>query len=62
MPIYEYTCPNCGKSFEKIKTSPTDQMPCPDCGGAAQRSVSVFSSAGQPAGGGCGPMPGSGFG
>ncbi len=34
MPLYEYTCSNCGESFDKIvRFSEADQMPaCPACG------------------------------
>ena len=34
MPLYEYTCSNCGENFDKIvRFSEADQMPdCPACG------------------------------
>lgn len=34
MPIYEYCCPNCGKTFEEwLKTSDdSSTRPCPACG------------------------------
>lgn len=34
MPIIEYTCENCGKSFEEIVLSRKDikeELECPDC-------------------------------
>lgn len=35
MPIYEYNCEKCGKTFEKlIRASDGDKkIECPDCGG-----------------------------
>ncbi len=34
MPIYEYDCPGCGRSFEKrVSMSEADRTPCPHCGG-----------------------------
>ncbi len=34
MPIYEYTCPTCGGSFEKLvrSTTPATEIICPTCG------------------------------
>ncbi len=34
MPIYEYACPSCGSTFDKlVRFSEADQIPtCPDCG------------------------------
>ena len=34
MPLYEYRCPDCGETFEKIvRFSDADKMPvCPNCG------------------------------
>ena len=32
MPIFEYICKSCGKSFEKLVPRPTDELfPCPEC-------------------------------
>ncbi len=46
MPIYEYTCKVCLGEFEKLQ--PVDKMdkkqPCPTCGGASARQLSVFTS------------------
>jgi len=46
MPIYEYQCPKCGREFELMRAmSQSDEpAPCPNCGTAAQRLVSVFAS------------------
>ncbi|MDX1978934.1 MAG: zinc ribbon domain-containing protein [Bryobacteraceae bacterium] len=53
MPIYEYRCPKCGSTFEKLRrisesSEPTD---CPKCG--AKTSDLMYSSFAT--GGGCGP-------
>jgi putative FmdB family regulatory protein len=34
MPIYEYRCPHCGETFEKLVPMGTDakQVECPHCG------------------------------
>jgi putative FmdB family regulatory protein len=36
MPIYEYTCPTCGQSFEKLvrggRKAREAAVPCPTCG------------------------------
>jgi len=47
MPIYEYTCPACGASFEKLvrNTSATTTITCPTCGSQeVQRKVSTFAA------------------
>jgi putative FmdB family regulatory protein len=34
MPIYEYECENCGKTFERLYMSPEDrpsEITCPEC-------------------------------
>jgi putative FmdB family regulatory protein len=47
MPIYEYECPECGESFEKmVRFSEADQIPaCPKCESIATRKKisAVFS-------------------
>ena len=62
MPIYEFKCRDCDKQIEKIMRQADATIPCPECGGTAQRSVSVFAAAGQDSGGGCMAPPGGGFG
>jgi len=34
MPLYEYTCPSCGATFDKlVRFSEADKIPaCPNCG------------------------------
>jgi len=62
MPIFEYRCRACGKTFEKIQRQPAEEIPCPSCGQPATRSVSVFAATGSDnAGGGCAAPGGSGF-
>lgn len=69
MPIYEYTCPECGHAFEELVRSSgdADRQKCPKCGKKARRRLSVFSASvaspapSAPAGGcgSCGMDPGS---
>ncbi|HEC22836.1 MAG TPA: zinc ribbon domain-containing protein [Chloroflexi bacterium] len=45
MPIYEYTCPSCGHSFEKrVSFSQADDpQPCPSCGNRrARKQISLI--------------------
>ena len=40
MPIVEYTCTKCGKSFEEIvlsRSNITDEFACPACGEKAKK-------------------------
>ena len=63
MPLYEFTCTNCGETFEElVGTGETGAgLTCPECGAAdVERIFSTFSSSGPaesaPRGGGsCGP-------
>jgi putative FmdB family regulatory protein len=44
MPIYEYLCKSCGKSFETMqKMSEPPVAPCPKCGDTADRMISRTS-------------------
>ena len=44
MPIYEYACPSCGRTFEELCLSGTEQdTPCPSCGAASRRVISNTS-------------------
>ncbi len=47
MPIYEYTCKDCGKRFEELVRSSLDQASsCPVCGSKkVARAFSTFSAA-----------------
>lgn len=72
MPLYEFTCDECGAAFEEIlAASAKDEVqPCPACGQrSARRQLSTFATHGATAsasspisagrGGGCG-KPGCG--
>lgn len=66
MPIYEYACAPCGKSFEEliIRKSDEAEVKCPACGGAdVSRQMSRPAAVGGGGGGGsfpaapsCGPV------
>jgi putative FmdB family regulatory protein len=61
MPIYEYTCEDCGEEFETLVRSMTDasKQRCPKCGRSrCARRMSVFAAQGtrskaSSSGGGC---------
>ncbi len=47
MPIYEYVCPTCGGSFEKLvrSTVPATGSVCPTCGSSdVRKKVSTIAS------------------
>jgi len=68
MPLYEYLCPDCGKSFEIIVSSADAQPECRFCGGSnlkrmlpAPAAYSGSSRGGLPGAGDtacCGSAPG----
>jgi putative FmdB family regulatory protein len=42
LPLYEYRCTSCGKSFEKIqKINDAPETACPQCGGALIRPLTA---------------------
>ncbi len=46
MPIYEYTCTQCGKDFEKLVFG-NQEVTCPKCGtGKVKKQFSVFCATG----------------
>lgn len=50
MPIYEFECENCGKTFETLVLSRSDEVSCPHCGGRDLRrvmSICAFSTGGR---------------
>jgi putative FmdB family regulatory protein len=65
MPIYEYTCKDCGKSFEKLVRTMSDAnggrrggIVCPECGSKnAARALSVFAAQGSSKRADDGPPP-----
>ena len=47
MPIFEYTCSNCGHKFEKLilSASRERQLKCPECSsGDVQKAISLFGT------------------
>ncbi|HSB18664.1 MAG TPA: zinc ribbon domain-containing protein [Anaeromyxobacteraceae bacterium] len=63
MPIYEYACDACGKSFEEliIRRSDEAEVACPACRGRKvsrllSRTASPRSGGGGSAGASCGPV------
>ncbi len=46
MPIYEYSCSKCNDEFELMRpfSQSAKAAPCPRCGTAGQKLVSVFGS------------------
>jgi putative FmdB family regulatory protein len=58
MPIYEFNCRKCEKSFEELVFSRSEEILCPGCGSAeVERALSTFSFS---AGGGYRSSAGSG--
>ena len=41
MPIYEFHCPECNRTFEKISPFGMAEQPCPDCGKSSPKRISV---------------------
>jgi putative FmdB family regulatory protein len=66
MPVYEYTCQNCKKSFEKLQRniSSHEDPTCPECGSTkTARKLSLFAVGAEQAkssSGGCGRCGGPG--
>ena len=60
MPLFEFTCSKCGKTFEELLTLADLEaavVTCPHCDATeVQRGLSSFATAGggEAAGGGCG--------
>ena len=46
MPIYEYTCSDCGLNFEELRphSRAEEDAPCPKCSKLAKRKMSLFRS------------------
>lgn len=56
MPLFEYTCTNCGCRFEKLQKAGVEcRTECPACGSAeVRKEMSTFAAGGSsPAGAGC---------
>lgn len=58
MPIYEYTCQECGTDFEElVNINARDNPPCPSCDShKTEKKMSVFGGIG---GSGCSDTSGS---
>ncbi len=41
MPMYDFECTKCGHTFEDIVPSTAAGPPCPECGGATEKLLSV---------------------
>ncbi|ORJ63312.1 zinc ribbon domain-containing protein [Geothermobacter hydrogeniphilus] len=41
MPIYEFHCAACDRTFEKLSHSDVTEHPCPDCGATAAKAISI---------------------
>jgi putative FmdB family regulatory protein len=37
MPLYTYTCPECGEEFESISKFGQEEAVCPECGSTSKR-------------------------
>lgn len=50
MPILEYKCPNCGKTFEELVRRHDEEVLCPNCNHAAERlwAGKMLSATGKP--------------
>jgi putative FmdB family regulatory protein len=45
MPIYEYVCDDCGRRYERIVLSQTQDVSCPSCSSSRHTlQLSVFSA------------------
>ncbi len=58
MPLFEYHCEPCNKTFEKLLKKQEPEAPCPACSQPAQKAVSLFASSSTS----CAAPSGSGFG
>lgn len=46
MPIFEFSCKNCGKIFEKICKTNEKKAECTSCGKVAEKILSNFNAIG----------------
>jgi putative FmdB family regulatory protein len=56
MPIYEYHCSACQKTFEKLSRMTETEQPCPTCGQISTKAISLPAK-GQMATASGGPPP-----
>jgi putative FmdB family regulatory protein len=57
MPLYEYRCEPCDRTFETLIRNSGDQAHCPECGSIDVNKLLSVPSAAQTAGGREGAMP-----
>jgi len=43
MPIYEFRCTTCDKTFEKLSSMSESSAPCPTCGADCHKAISIPS-------------------
>ena len=62
MPVYEYRCPECVSTYEKLVrlSEPSDEATCPACGGRGKKLLSVFASPSRGSANATAPSAGSG--
>lgn len=62
MPLFEFHCAGCDRTFEKLLREAKTDHPCPDCGQPAPRAVSVTAPTTGGTAPSCAAPAGSGFG
>ncbi len=64
MPVYEYRCPACAATYEKLVrlSEPNDEAACPTCGGPGKKLLSLFASVARSGAEGQAPAPVGGAG
>ena len=64
MPMFEFVCRDCKRSFEELMTfaqMENGEAACPHCGSKeVERKLSTFATGGPSGGGGCGGSGGGG--
>jgi len=43
MPVYEYSCEECGHMFEELVFHESNEMKCPKCHGQVRKLMSAFA-------------------
>lgn len=41
MPLYDFTCTDCSRTFEDLVAFEAPAPACPDCGGVSERAMSL---------------------
>ncbi|MEQ1601198.1 MAG: zinc ribbon domain-containing protein [Methylophilaceae bacterium] len=50
MPLYDFYCPKCEKTFEMLVKITSSSPGCPECGGGLEKQLSRTSAPGKSAG------------